>query len=312
MPTDRTWMRLTVLMEHIPLAHVPRVLAVLVAIGLALALLATPATVDAKPRPKPTRSPSATPTLLPSPTPSPTPTATPTPTPTVTPTPTPSATAMPSPTPAPGNLEGIDVSYHQGMIDWGRVAGTGKRFAFVRATAGTLTADTMYAANRSGSRAAGLTMGSYHYANPDGAANDATNEASWFLQHATIASGDLRPVLDLEVSNGLGSAALIAWAQTWLSNVHQATGVRPIIYTNAGFWSSSMAGTDWFARNGYAVLWIAHWTSASQPTVPAGDWAGNGWTIWQYSSTGSVPGISGAVDLDRINGPAIPGPLLVP
>jgi GH25 family lysozyme M1 (1,4-beta-N-acetylmuramidase) len=279
---------LTLLAEHIPFAQVPRVLAVLVAVGLAFALLATPDTVDAKPRPKPTRSPSPTPTVVPTPTPTPTPTS------------------------PPGNVDGIDVSYHQGPIDWGRVAGAGKRFAFIRATAGTLTADTMYGANRSGARNAGLTIGTYHYANPDTAPNDAANEASWFLRNATIASGDLRPVLDLEVSNGLGSTALIAWAQTWLEQITQATGVRPIIYTNAGFWSGSMANTDWFARNGYAVLWIAHWTSASQPNVPAGDWAGNGWQFWQYSSTGSVPGITGAVDLDRFNGSAIPGSLLVP
>ena len=198
----------------------PRVLAVLAAFGLALAILATPASVDARPKPKPT------------PTPRPTPTVSPT----------------PSPTASPTFVAGIDVSYHQGTIDWSRVAAAGKRFAFIRASAGTLTADTMYAANRSGARAAGLTIGSYHFANPDPAANDAANEASWFLQHATIASGDLLPVLDLEVANGLGSAALIAWTQTWLERVYGATGVRPVIYTNAGFWTSSMANTDWFAQ----------------------------------------------------------------
>ena len=52
-----------------------------------------------------------------------------------------------------------------------------------------------------------------------------------------------------------------AWAQTWLSQVTAATGVRPIIYTTPKFWSTSMADTDWFARNGYSVLWIAHWTT---------------------------------------------------
>jgi GH25 family lysozyme M1 (1,4-beta-N-acetylmuramidase) len=73
-----------------------------------------------------------------------------------------------------------------------------------------------------------------------------------------------------------------------------------------------MANTDWFARNGYAVLWIANWTSASQPAVPAGDWAGGGWTFWQHSSTGTVPGIDGYVDLDRFNGASLPASLLVP
>lgn len=276
-----------------------RVLASLVALALAVVVLASPPGVEAKPRPRP--SPTPTPTARPTPTP---PAPSPTPTATVTPTPAPTAT--------PTNLDGIDVSYHQGTIDWRQVAAAGKRFTFVRTSAGTLTADTSYATNQAGARAAGLTVGSYHYANPDTAPNDASNEAAWFLRNATIASGDLVPVLDIEVSNGLDAASLTVWAQTWLEQVHAATGLRAIIYTNPSFWQTSMADTEWFARNGYPVLWIAHWTTASQPTVPAVDWAGNGWTFWQHSSMGAVPGISGAVDLDRFRGASFPSWLLVP
>jgi len=243
---------------------VPRVLAVIAALGLAVAALANPAPADAKPKPKPN----------------------------------------------PAFVNGIDISYHQGPIEWARVAGAGKAFAFVRASAGTLTADTAYATNRTGARSAGLAVGSYHFGNPDSAPNDAHNEARWFLQNATIGSGDLVPVLDLEVSNGLGPEALTTWAQTWLVEVEAATGVRPVIYTTPNFWSGSMANTDWFARNGYRI-WVAHWTTASQPTVPAANWAGVGWTFWQHSSTGSVSGINGPVDLDRFNGSALPDSLFV-
>jgi len=143
------------------------------------------------------------------------------------------------------------------------------------------------------------------------APNDAANEASWFLQNAAVASGDLVPVLDLEVSNGLDATALTTWAQTWLANVTAATGVKPLIYTNRNFWSTSMANTDWFAQNGYRV-WIANWTTASQPALPAGNWGGQGWTFWQHSSTGVVAGISGDVDLDRFNGTSLPASLFVP
>ena len=276
-----------------------RALASLLVSVVAIVVMAMPPAVDAKPRPRPSPTPTATPSPTPTPpVPSPLPTAAPTPTAT--------------PTIAPGYLDGIDVSYHQGTIDWVQVAAAGKRFAFVRATAGTLTADTAYSANRSGARAAGLAVGSYHFANPDSAPNDATNEASWFLGNATIASGDLVPVLDLEVSNGLDPASLSAWAQAWLAQVSAATGVRPIIYTTPNFWSTSMADTDWFARNGYSVLWIANWTTASQPSLPAGAWGGSGWTFWQHSSAGTVPGISGPVDLDRFNGSSLPASLFVP
>ncbi len=269
-----------------------RVLASLAAIFLAAVVLAVPPGTEAKPRPRPTSTPTPTPTAQPTPTPTPTPT--------------------PSPTPTPANLDGIDVSYHQGTIAWQQVAASGKRFAFVRATAGTLTADTAYAANWSGARAAGLTVGSYHFANPDTVQNDAANEAAWFLRNATFASGDLIPVLDLEVSNGLDAASLTAWAQTWLGQVFAATGVRPIIYTNNNFWQTSMANTDWFARNGYPILFIAHWTTASEPNVPAAFWGGNSWTFWQHSSTGTVPGISGPVDLGRFRGTSFPSSLLIP
>ena len=276
-----------------------RVLASLL-VSLAVFALATPSSIEAKPQPRPSSRP--TPTVKPTPTPTPTPSATPIPT----------ATPTPSPTGSPTYIDGVDVSYHQGAIDWSKVAASGKRFAFVRATAGTLTSDTAYPANRSGARAAGLAVGSYHFANPDTAPNDAGNEASWFLRNATISSGDLIPVLDFETRNGLDAASLTTWAQTWLSQVSAATGVRPIIYTTPNFWSTSMADTDWFARNGYSVLWIANWTTANQPKVPAGDWAGSGWSFWQHSSTGSVPGINGAVDLDRFNGSSLPTSLLVP
>ncbi len=276
-----------------------RLLAGFLALSVAIFALSSPSVAEAKPK-------------SPGPTPKPTVQPTPTPTPAPTPIPTPTPAPTPIPTPTPAYLDGIDVSYHQGAIDWGQVATAGKRFAFVRATAGTLTADTAYSTNRSGARAAGLAVGSYHFANPDTAANDADNEATWFLQNAAIASGDLVPVLDFETANGLSPGSLTTWAQAWLSHVSAVTGVRPIIYTTPQFWSTSMADTDWFARNGYAVLWIAHWTTASQPAVPASDWAANGWSFWQHSSSGTVSGISGAVDLDRFNGSLLPPSLFVP
>ena len=63
-----------------------------------------------------------------------------------------------------------------------------------------------------------------------------------------------------------------------------------------------MGDTTWFANNGYEVLWVAHWTTAADPTVPGGAWGANGWTFWQYTSAGVVPGIAGRVDLNRYNG----------
>ena len=109
-------------------------------------------------------------------------------------------------------------------------------------------------------------------------------------------------MLDLESSGGLAPTDLIAWVQGYLEQVYQRTGVRGVIYGSPNFWKTYMGDTTWFGANGYEVLWVAHWTLAPAPTVAGGDWGGNGWTFWQYTSDGSVPGITGRVDLNRYNG----------
>ncbi len=72
-----------------------------------------------------------------------------------------------------------------------------------------------------------------------------------------------------------------------------------MIYTSPNFWKTNMGDTTSFAAAGYRSLWVAHWTTAPSATVPAANWGGTGWTFWQYTSDGTVPGISGRVDLDR-------------
>jgi GH25 family lysozyme M1 (1,4-beta-N-acetylmuramidase) len=212
---------------------------------------------------------------------------------------TPTPTPQPTPRPGPDYIEGIDVSHWQGAIDWSSVAGAGKRFAFMKASDSTDYVDPTYVTNRAQAKANGLYIGAYHYARPDATDGDAVAEADHFVDTAAWVGGDLLPVLDLETTGGLGTARLQAWVQAFLDRVYERTGVRAMIYTSPSFWSNKMGNTQSFALGGYRTLWVAHWTTASSPTVPAANWGGNGWTFWQYTSDGSVPGISGRVDLDR-------------
>ena len=248
-----------------------------------------------------TVAPAPTPTPTPKPTPTPTPKPSPTPTPT--PTPKPSATPAPSPTPPPGQtLEGIDISHWQGTINWASVASAGKKFAFMKATEDINYTDPTYTSNRASARAAGLSVGAYHFAQPSTTAGNGAAQADYFVNGAAPASGDLLPVLDLERSNGLTPAQLTTWVKDFLGRVYTRLGVRGIIYCSPSFWKTYMGDTGWFASNGYTILWVAHWTASSSPTVPAANWGGKSWTFWQYTSSGTVPGISGRVDLDRYNG----------
>jgi GH25 family lysozyme M1 (1,4-beta-N-acetylmuramidase) len=259
-----------------------------------------------KPSPVSTVAPAPSPTPAPGSTPAPTPTATPkpTPTPTSTPTPAPTPTATPY-KPLPNTLEGIDISHWQGTINWAAVAKTGKKFAFMKASEDTWYVDPTYPSNKAQAKANGIAVGAYHFAQPSTAAGNATAQADHFIDTANPASGELLPVLDLERTGGLTDPQLIAWVQGFLGRVNQRLGVKAVIYCSPNFWKTYMSDTPWFAQNGYEVLWIAHWTTATIPSVPAGGWAGKGWTFWQYTSSGTVSGISGRVDLDRFNGTSL-------
>jgi GH25 family lysozyme M1 (1,4-beta-N-acetylmuramidase) len=219
---------------------------------------------------------------------------------------------------------GIDVSHYQGSIGWLSVAGAGYAFAFANASEGTGITDATYPFNRLGASGVGMHVGAYHFARPAGATDvaitsSAIAQADHFLSVAQPQRGDLLPVLDLEATGGLSSARLTAWTRAWMTEVVARIGVKPMIYVSPDFWKTSLADTPAFAAAGHR-LWIAHWTKAARPLVPGGGWGGLGWTFWQWSDCTHVPGISGCVDGDRLNGanftPAtitkLPGGLPVP
>jgi lysozyme len=199
-----------------------------------------------------------------------------------------------------GHLLGIDVSHWQGKPNWTKVKAGGVRFVIAKATEAQGFVDPQYARNRKNADALGIPFTAYHFARPDRTTNDAIREADHFVRQASLAGRHLLPVLDLEVTGGLGPKRLIAWTRAWVQRVEQKLGVKPIIYTGPYFWSDNLNNTRWFADNGYR-LWIAHWR-VKQPRLPASNWGGRGWTLWQRSDCGTVSGISGCVDVDLYQG----------
>lgn len=216
----------------------------------------------------------------------------------------------------PGTLPGIDVSHWQETIDWGQVAGSGIRFAIAKASEGQTYVDPLYATNKAGAAANGIVFGAYHFARPDATEADAILEADHFVDTAQLEVGNLIPVLDIERTGGLSDAEVTEWILTWLGRVTERLGVRPMVYTSPYGWLERTGDTTAVADAGYTVLWVAHW-GVESPTLPANDWSGNGWTFWQYTDCGSVPGIAGCVDMDWFEGTSfdavtIPSPDLTP
>jgi GH25 family lysozyme M1 (1,4-beta-N-acetylmuramidase) len=200
-------------------------------------------------------------------------------------------------------VAGIDVSLWQGDVDWAAVASTQTRFVIMRATRGTTYVDPRFSEYLAEASANGLVVGAYHRAKVSLAAGDARAEADHFVAVARNAAGDVLPALDIEEHNGLTVPQLTDWVRTWLARVYGRTGVRSMIYASPHFWRTYLGDTTWFADHGYP-LWIAHWGVRS-PMTPAGDWGGHGWTFWQWTSSGRVPGIGPNVDRDRSNGTSL-------
>ena len=198
---------------------------------------------------------------------------------------------------------GIDVSGSQGPINWTQVKAAGYVFAWAKATEGITFTDASYATNAVNGVSANLYMGAYHFARPDNnpTTANAISEANNFLNAAQshIALCELTPVLDYEVSPSLTWTQQTAWIQTWMNTVQTATGIVPILYT-----SGSIASSLGSSLASYCKLWIAD-PDGSATVAPGasylGPWNPN-WAFKQYSWTGSVPGISGSVDMDVFNG----------
>lgn len=188
------------------------------------------------------------------------------------------------------DVQGIDVSHFQGVVDWQQVAQAGMSFAFAKATEGITYVDPQFATNWTGIKAAGLLRGAYHFFEAN---DDATAQAQHFLDTVQLAKGDLPPVLDIETTAGVSNEQIWSGVSTWLQVVEQAMGRQPILYTAPGFWNSHAPD---LTLTRYP-LWLADY--AAQPLLPHG-WTS--WLFWQHSQTGSVAGVTGAVDLDLFSG----------
>ena len=193
--------------------------------------------------------------------------------------------------------DGIDLSHWQGSVNWSKVKGDNVSFAFMKATEGDFYTDPTLAKNWAGAEQVGIYRAAYHFARPSTAPGSAAAQARYFVSKAGhfADKGDLPPVLDLEASGGLSSSALRSWVSTWLTTTEQLTGRRPILYFSPSFWVDHMGNSTAFTKY---PLWIAHYTTGA-PTVPGG-WPT--WTFWQHTSSGSVDGIAGHVDMNSFNG----------
>ena len=181
---------------------------------------------------------------------------------------------------------GIDISHHQGEIDWDvffEHMDTTISFVYCKVTEGVHFTDPKWKQNHKVLSHHEMKHGGYHFFTPDVSAQ---LQADHFLNHYAMATCDMPPVLDAEVEAS-SDQSLINGMREWLKIVELNTGIRPVIYTSYSLYKNKMK--EKFP--GYE-FWIASYNpNEARLMDPA-------IIHWQYSDCGQVPGIQGLVDLN--------------
>ena len=187
-------------------------------------------------------------------------------------------------------VHGIDVSRYQSDIDWKRVASQNISFAFVKASEGETISDNFFCKNWKEMKDAGIRRGAYHFFRPT---TSVLTQAQNFMDNVILEKGDLPPVLDIEVLDGVSSEELVKRLAVWLEIIELEYQIRPIIYTNLKFYNKHLA--DHFSD--YPV-WIARYNRFFEPMLTNNE----NWQFWQYGNRGRLEGIQGDVDFNVFHG----------
>ena len=189
---------------------------------------------------------------------------------------------------APTNypVHGIDVSHHQGAIDWSQVAASGRvHFAWIKATEGAGHTDRRFHENWKSARATGLAVGAYHYYSM---CRTGASQAAHFIETVPREVDALPPAVDVESDprcNRVPPADLAEQLGDYLDRVEAHYGVRPIVYA-----------TPWYRAELFPDVSARAWSAAytREPSSP--------WLFWQYTSRGRVAGIRWPVDRNVFRG----------
>jgi len=187
---------------------------------------------------------------------------------------------------------GIDVSHHQGHIDWERVSSSSVqngypiRFVFMKATESNTFTDPDYIDNIEKARKAGFVCGVYHFYDPSA---DPHKQAQHYINTVTLRKGDFVPVVDVERSGR--SSELRRDLLVYLKTLERHYGVKPIIYSSAKFRKRHLNSAEFDSY----PFWVAHYYVVR----PATD---KRWQIWQFTDHASVDGIGGYTDFNVFRG----------
>lgn len=191
------------------------------------------------------------------------------------------------PTAGPGESLGLDVSHHQGTIDWEAVADDGISFAYIKSTEGGDWVDPRFTENWEGATAASLEVGAYHFFT---LCRTGADQADNMLR-TVPPDADLPPAVDLEFPMNCADRPepdrVLAELRVFIDTVEMETGETVLLYVEDAF--DAMYGVTAGFDN---PTWVR-----SLRSRPDGD----RWLVWQANDAADVDGVTGGVDLNLMS-----------
>ena len=193
-------------------------------------------------------------------------------------------------------VHGIDVARYQGNIDWFSVKNSGVSFAYIKATEGGDHLDEKFAQNWAAAARADIPRGAYHFYY---FCRTAAEQANWFIKNVPQDPQAMPPVLDMEWNHGSKTCKakpspvkVRSEMSIFLDRVFRHYGKHPVIYVTPDFYQDNKL----WHLSGYQ-FWLR-----SVANHPKDRYHSQRWVLWQYTSTGVVPGIEGSTDLNVFAG----------
>lgn len=190
------------------------------------------------------------------------------------------------------SVYGIDISRHQGEINWqqlknGTPGEAPVSFIYMKATEGSDFTDVNFSNNMANARKHGFTCGAYHYFSPH---SGGLAQAAMFIKTVKLRKGDLPPVVDVE-ERPKDKKRFIQELKIFISKIEEHYGVKPIIYSYKKYKEHYL--TEKFFDK--YPLWIAHYyVDRLDENIE--------WLMWQCSDIGTLPGVNENVDINIFNG----------
>jgi len=184
----------------------------------------------------------------------------------------------------------LDLSHHNGSVDFTEVKESGVIGIIHKVTEGTSFVDNCYDKNKKAAKAAGLLWGAYHFLRP----GNMQTQAEFFV-------ASVGEYIDLYCADHEDDGVSVDDLKDFCNAVRDLVGLKPQVIIYSGHLLKEQVGDDEDAELADYPLWLAQYTSGT-PSWPTQIWPQ--WWLWQYTEDGSCDGVNGDVDVNKYDGTA--------